>query len=286
MLIEKSFTTGPVTLNYAEGPASGPPLVLLHGVMTRWQAFLPLIPDLSMRWQIFALDFRGHGKSSRMPGQYRLNDFVDDTVAFLEQQIHEPAVLFGHSLGGIIAAAAAARLPHSVRALVIGDSPLDPEDFQKSRYPKLFAAMRDIAASGRSVREMASAMADIRVTVLGVETPIRLGSLPGSDEAFLLFYAKCLSQFDPEVITMFLDGRALEGFDPAAAIRQLNCPVLLLQASSLLGGLMSGSDLKQAQLALSKATHVRFETLGHLLHLQHKEPVLRAVSNFLESLER
>lgn len=285
MLIEKSFTTGPVTLNYAEGPSSGPPLVLLHGVMTRWQAFLPLIPALSMRWHIYALDSRGHGKSCRMPGQYRLNDFVDDTVAFLEQQIREPAVLFGHSMGGIVAAAVTGRLPKSVRALVIGDSPFDLEDFRKSRYPKLFAAIRDIAASGRSVREMASAMADIRISVLGVETPIRLGSLPGSDEAFLLFYAKCLSQFDPEVITMFLDGRAFENSDPSTLIPQITCPVLLLQASSLLGGLMSSSDVKRARLALSKATHVRFETLGHMLHLQHKEPVLRAVSNFLESLE-
>ena len=68
MLKEQPFDTGRVTINYAEGPASGPPLVLLHGIISRWQYFLPIIPNLSIRWHIYALDFRGHGKSGRVPG--------------------------------------------------------------------------------------------------------------------------------------------------------------------------------------------------------------------------
>ena len=36
MLEEKNFDTGVVHLNYAEGPDSGPPLVLLHGRGDRW----------------------------------------------------------------------------------------------------------------------------------------------------------------------------------------------------------------------------------------------------------
>lgn len=34
MLTEKGFNTGVVSLNYAEGPTGGAPLVLLHGVTT------------------------------------------------------------------------------------------------------------------------------------------------------------------------------------------------------------------------------------------------------------
>ena len=48
-LVEHTFDTGEVRLgvqlNYAEGPAHGPPLVLLHGLGRRWQVFLPVIPD-------------------------------------------------------------------------------------------------------------------------------------------------------------------------------------------------------------------------------------------------
>jgi pimeloyl-ACP methyl ester carboxylesterase len=63
MLVEKFFDTGEVVLNYAEGPDNGHPLLLLHGWTDRWQDVLPIIPTLSMKWHIYALNFRGHGKS-------------------------------------------------------------------------------------------------------------------------------------------------------------------------------------------------------------------------------
>src|SRR6266851_3618379 len=74
MLAEQRFHTGIVDLNYGEGEASGPPLVLLHGGSLRWQSFLPLIPDLSQHWHVYAPDLRGHGLSGRVAGSYRLRD--------------------------------------------------------------------------------------------------------------------------------------------------------------------------------------------------------------------
>src|ERR1700691_217022 len=69
-LVERTFDTDEVRLNYAEGPANGPPLVLIHGLGRRWQVFLPIIPALSLRWHIFAPDLRGHGKSSHVARGY------------------------------------------------------------------------------------------------------------------------------------------------------------------------------------------------------------------------
>ena len=63
MITEKTFNTEEVAINYAEGPDSGPPLVLLHGTANRWQAFQPIIPALSTRRHIYAPDFRGNGRS-------------------------------------------------------------------------------------------------------------------------------------------------------------------------------------------------------------------------------
>ena len=102
MLVERRFDTGEVVLNYAEGPNNGPPLVLFPGVTRRWQSFfMPIINPFINRTHIYAVDHRGHGKSSHKPGQYRLNDFSTDAATFL-QQLDEPAIIFGHSLGGMI----------------------------------------------------------------------------------------------------------------------------------------------------------------------------------------
>lgn len=124
MLAEHRFDTGEVELNYAEGPGAGPPLVMVHGGASHWQAFETIIPALATRWQIYALDLRGHGRSGWIPNRYTLDDYTADLLAFLERRIGQPAVLFGHSLGGMIALLAAARAPQAVRAVILGDAPL------------------------------------------------------------------------------------------------------------------------------------------------------------------
>src|SRR5258708_11266227 len=109
-MIEAKFHTGPVTLNYAEGPDAGPPLVLLHGGSARWQYFDDILPDLTARWHVFAPDLRGHGLSGRTAGRYTLRDYADDLAAFL-QKLSGPASLFGHSLGGMVALMTASKSP-------------------------------------------------------------------------------------------------------------------------------------------------------------------------------
>ncbi len=51
-MIEKTFNTGLINLNYAEGSSSGPPLLLLHGLFTRWQSFNSIIPQLAKQRHI------------------------------------------------------------------------------------------------------------------------------------------------------------------------------------------------------------------------------------------
>src|SRR5436305_9734293 len=108
MEYERQFDSTSVSINYAKfdavpGAVPGYPLVLLHGGSARWQAALPIIPALSGFGPVYALDLRGHGKSGRVPGRYTLRDYTGDVSTFLEQVVREPAVLYGHSMGGQVA---------------------------------------------------------------------------------------------------------------------------------------------------------------------------------------
>lgn len=283
-LEEKTFTSGPVNLNYAEGEANGPPLVLLHGLGRRWQVFLPLIPPLALRWHIFAPDLRGHGKSTHIARGYRGAQYAEDVVHLLRDCLHTPAILFGHSLGGVVGMWIAANRPELVNALIIGDSAMSTEDFDNSMYPALFAGLRDLAGSGRSVEEIARGLARIQLPVPGFPEPVSIGELPGNDEAYLLWWARCVQQADPDTYAMTLDGSSYEGLDREELLRNIKCSTLLLQANPELGGLMTDADVRRAMEVLAHPVHVQFPTLGHALYMQQPEPVLRAVVNFLEAL--
>jgi pimeloyl-ACP methyl ester carboxylesterase len=283
-LVEHTFDTGEVQLNYAEGPAHGPPLMLLHGLGRRWQVFLPVIPALSMRWHIFAVDLRGHGKSSHVARGYHGTQYSEDIARLLQERVPTPAVLFGHSLGGMLAMSVAADHQEFVRALILGDNMIVARRLRNPMYTALFSGLRNLARERGSIEHIAHGIGKIVLPVPGTDEFVSIHELPGNDEAYLLSWARCVQQADADAYEMTLDGSSLDGWDGEAVLRGIACPTLLLQGTPELGGLMSDADVALATRLLPHHTHVRFRNLGHALFIQQPEPVLRAVTNFLESL--
>ena len=288
-LAEHTFDTGEVQLNYAEGPANGPPLVLLHGLGRRWQVFLPLIPPLSQRWHIFVPDLRGHGKSSRVRRGYCGPQYSEDIACLLRERVGAPAVIFGHSLGGMLGMWLAAHHPELVRALILGDNRIIVGHIHHPMYKALFSGLRDLAREGGSLDKIAEGIGKIELPLPGGDGDsaeiITINQLPGNDKAYLTRWARCVQQADPETYGMVLDGSSLEGWDGETVLRGIVCPTLLLQATKELGGLMSDDDVALAKRILPRHAHVNFKNLGHALFIQQPEPVLKAVTSFLESLD-
>jgi pimeloyl-ACP methyl ester carboxylesterase len=281
---EQIVDVGKVKLKYAETPDIGPPLILLHGLGRRWQVFLPLIPSLASQWHIYAPDLRGHGKSTHVARGYRISQYADDIVRFLTGVVTEPAILFGHSLGGMVSMWIAAHHPDLVRALILGDNVICGDSFEHSMYPTLFAGLRDLVAKGGSIEDIAQGLARIQLKVPGLEELVPIGDLPGNDETHLLWWARCLESVDPDTFAMTLEGSSFEEWEGEKLLRQIRCPTLLLQANPELGGLMSDMDVERALDLVPNTSHVRFPTLGHALYIQQAEPILRAVTDFLGSL--
>ena len=293
MLKERSFNTGTTEINFAEGPHSGPPLVLLHGLPGRWQEFLPIMPTLSLQWHIYALDFRGQGKSGRVPGQYLSKYYAADVEKFLQQQLDEPAILFGESAGGMVALSVAAQRPELVRAIVVGDSPIDMDVLvgwmTSEGFQHYFSALRELSGLDHSIVELTRQIADIPIQIPGQDTRIRYGDSPGVDAIQIQQLAITLSHMDPGVLEYHAEGRArefLEGFDLDKVLGRITSPVLLLQGNPSLGGMMTNEAVKHVPSILPNAMHVLIETAGHDLGLDTWEvsPLLRAVTSFLGSL--
>ncbi|MGI9435395.1 MAG: alpha/beta hydrolase [Geminicoccaceae bacterium] len=91
----------------------GPPMVLLHGVGLRAEAWAAQIESLSSTWSVIAPDLPGHGESPMLPRQPTLSDYVDQVA----MAIGEPVCVAGHSMGAMIALDLAIRYPDKVRCV-------------------------------------------------------------------------------------------------------------------------------------------------------------------------
>jgi pimeloyl-ACP methyl ester carboxylesterase len=97
----------------------GPPMVLLHGDSASAVDWTWVRPHLARVAHVHALDFPGHGDSSKPSSPYSPKLFADTVVAFLDALGIERAVLVGHSLGGLVAVRAALHLEERVTALCL-----------------------------------------------------------------------------------------------------------------------------------------------------------------------
>ncbi|MFF3679294.1 alpha/beta fold hydrolase [Streptomyces sp. NPDC002120] len=107
-------------LVYTDFGGPGAPLLALHGHFQDGPAFGDLAREVGPAWRVIALDQRGHGESDRA-AEYTRDGYVADAAALLEHLGLGPAVVLGHSLGGVNAYQLAARRPELVRALVVED---------------------------------------------------------------------------------------------------------------------------------------------------------------------
>ena len=161
MFQEKTIDLHSVKLNYAEGPTSGPPVVFLHGIQGNWNSLMPLISMLGLRWHVFAVDFRGHGKSSWTTGNYKIEDYTEDILAFLTEIVPEKPAIYGASLGGMVGIMVAALNPQTTKALIVGESLLYKESVHK--YLTAFEGAQEreeLIRTISDVDEMAEALAE------------------------------------------------------------------------------------------------------------------------------
>lgn len=274
-IVERSFEAGAVSLNYAEA-GTGAPVVLLHGGSSRWQHLADLMRELADRWHAYAPDLRGHGRSSHAPQRYRLTDYADDLVAFLERRTGRAAV-FGHSLGGQVAIVAAARRTDLFRALAIGDTPLSISKLGpglKQRRPML-SVWRDLAASDRTRDEIADALRDMRVDFEGRSG--RAQGLMAKDSPWFGFMAGCLRDLDPTMLDAVIESDEMHaGYDADRLLPAISCPVLVIQADPAYGGGLSDEEVAIARSLLRDVRVTRVTGAGHSRYLGRIAAILDA----------
>ncbi|QND45024.1 alpha/beta hydrolase (plasmid) [Rhizobium lusitanum] len=94
---------------------SGEPLVLIHGVGMRLEAWAPQISAFARTHRVIAVDMPGHGESSKLPAASPLEAFVDWFGGFLDEMALDGANVAGHSMGALVAGGSAASFGRRIK---------------------------------------------------------------------------------------------------------------------------------------------------------------------------
>ena len=115
---------------YYKKAGQGPPLLLLHGNGESHAIFRKAMKRLAERFTVYAIDSRGHGRSSKVK-ELHYADMAEDMAQFIAALGLEAPMLYGFSDGGIIGLLLAGEHPGLLSKLAISGANLNPAALKK-----------------------------------------------------------------------------------------------------------------------------------------------------------
>ena len=200
-------------------PPDAPTLVLVHGFTGSKENWYPLARLLRGRYRLLIPDLPGWGESTRRAGaDYGYAAQAQRLARFIETVAGDrPVVLVGHSMGGGIAALAAARFPGHVRRLALIDAAGVP--FRDNAFGRAVLAGRNPF----EVRDVASLQAYLDI-VFG--DPAARPRIPWPAREGFIAFRRAQAPFEQCVLDRI--GRGEGRFLPGEAATDIRQPALLL----------------------------------------------------------
>ena len=128
---------------YFETHGAGRPLILLHGGLGSGEMFGPVLPALSERHQVIAVDLQGHGRTADIDRPIDVRLMADDIAALItDLRLDKPDVV-GYSLGGGVALLTAIKYPAMIRRLVAVSANIRRDAI----YPDMLAQQGQVGAA-------------------------------------------------------------------------------------------------------------------------------------------
>jgi pimeloyl-ACP methyl ester carboxylesterase len=93
-------------------------LLLLHGALGGAENFTELKNHLEQDFEIYSLNFEGHGGNSIPQNPLSISNFADAVIAFLNQNGIDKIAVFGYSMGGYVGLYLARHFPERIEKLL------------------------------------------------------------------------------------------------------------------------------------------------------------------------
>ena len=143
---------GDLQMRYLDWSGEGHQVMALHGLASSAHWYDIVAPMLNDDCRIIAPDQRGHGQTTQATGGYDWKTLAEDIVGLMDHLGVERTTVLGHSWGGNVAIALAARFPERIDRLVMieggflgGPSPMAAtwEEFSSRLRPRNVSGRRE-----------------------------------------------------------------------------------------------------------------------------------------------
>ncbi len=298
-------------INYGEvnNDEEAPCLLLIHGQMGAWEDYACVLPELSKKWHVYAIDVYGHGESSHNENYYYIDKNGDDIIWFINNVIGKETVVCGHSNGALTAAYIAAYGGEFVSGVVLEDPPVfstQGEGWENSfAYLDTYKLLHDYSATNQSecweayyLRNcywgklfMPQAMNGIanyaqKYSEKHPNEEVKIAFLPKSITGIFHYVV----DYDFKYGEKFYDLTWNNGIKQEDILEQINIPCTYIHAKETIaetGVSLCAATKEQADRAVAiignNCRLVETPTSDHLIHGVHSELYIDIVNSFFKS---
>lgn len=239
---------------------SGPPLLLVHGLMVTGEMFRPVIERLVSRYRLIVPDLRGHGRSQGLPPPYSTVQLAADLARLLDHLSIDSATVLGYSQGGAIAQQLVLDHPQRCNRLVLACT-------------------------------YACNMATFRERLEGEITPLLLHLL-GSRRFAQVVISQGMKQLDKECANWLISllatqntrlmvsaWREMMAFDSRSRLTRIKCPTLIVAGANDTAVPIHHAKMLHAGIPGSRLVIV--DDADHTLIWAYGDELLRVMDEFL-----
>ena len=261
---------GAVNLSY-DTFGAGEPLLLIMGFGAPGIAWMPVLPMLS-RFKCIYFDNRGTGNSEKPAGPYTVPDMADDAAGLLDALGIESAMVYGISMGGMIAQELALRHPGKVSKMVLGCT--------TTGGPEAIPPEEETIASLLSAMKLMSTDPERAIDILlpVVHPPDFVAAHPEVKQMALMG-AAMIPPTPPEVIDRTLEG--IGQFNSYDRLSQVKCPVLIVHGERDI--LIKPANAELLKSRLPQAEVFMIPNAGHNFFAENSMGIHQRIGEFLKA---
>ncbi|MBY0415372.1 MAG: alpha/beta hydrolase [Bdellovibrionales bacterium] len=261
-----------MSLNYDYTNNGKPVLVMLHGLVSSLDTFLPVKAELEKNFSVLLVDQRGHGKSKPEGTDYTAIAMARDLKNILDELQITKIMLLGHSMGARTALSFGHLYPEMVEKMILEDMGIhqrqkrSPErDIEKMEITKAvtvdslqFESIDDIFKLISPLYSYAKDLLTTKVTEV--------------DGKFHL-------SFWPHVSVMY--GYQGNYTDLTSALTETHFPVLFLNADQTMGSALTPTCIEHIKANVPRAKLHEIKGSGHNVHKTAPVEFVKVVTTFL-----